>query len=123
MYPIGPQQALYRFLRRLLVGLCVAALGPALACGTGLAATMGRANYTPVENFCALNELGRILRGDPSNYRRLLPTLRPGDTLLLAPGPYQLLTIAHVVGAPARCITITGPSTGPRAVYSRRDRI
>jgi hypothetical protein len=116
MYPIGPQQALYRFLRRLLVGLCVAALGPALACGTGLAATMGRANYTPVENFCALNELGRILRGDPSNYRRLLPTLRPGDTLLLAPGPYQLLTIAHVVGAPARCITITGPSTGPRAV-------
>jgi hypothetical protein len=100
----------------LLIGLCVGALGPALTCGTGVAATTLQAGRAPVEDFCASNGRGRLLRGDPSNYRRLLPTLRPGDTLVLAPGPYRLLTIARITGSPGRCITITGPAAGPRAV-------
>ena len=116
MHRFCSQQASYRFSRRLLIGLCVAALGLGLTCGTGVAAPVRQVSSAPVEDFCASGRSGRILRGDPSNYRRLLPTLRPGDTLLLAPGPYRLLTIARINGAPGRCITITGPATGPRAV-------
>ncbi len=116
MYRLGPQQAPYRFSPRLFIGLCVAALYPALTCGTGVAAPVRQVSSAPVGDFCASGRSGRILRGDPSNYRRLLPTLTPGDTLVLAPGPYRLLTIAHVNGAPGRCITVTGPATGPRAV-------
>ena len=116
MHRLGPQQASYGFSLRLLIGLCVAALGLGLTCGTGVAAPVRQVSSAPVEDFCASDRSGRILRGDPSNYRRLLPMLTPGDTLVLAPGPYRLLTIAHINGAPGRCVTITGPATGPRAV-------
>ena len=47
---------------------------------------------------------------DPSNYRRLIAGLVPGDTLVLAAGEYPRLTIANLSGAPGRCVTITGPA-------------
>jgi hypothetical protein len=116
MHRFFSQLASCTFSRRLVIGLCVAALGSGLTCRTGVAAPVRQAGSAPVEDFCASNGHGRVLRGDPSNYRKLLPTLKPGDTLVLAPGPYRLLPIAHITGAPGRCITITGPATGPRAV-------
>jgi hypothetical protein len=68
----------------------------------------------------------RVLDGDPSNYLALLPTLRPGDTLRLAPGAYDSpdappgLPIFGVHGAPDAPITITGPEHGPRPLFLGR---
>jgi hypothetical protein len=65
-------------------------------------------------DFCVTRE--SVLHADPSNYRTLLPRLIAGDTLLLAPGQYQRLTIANLRGAPGRCITIMGPPGSQRAI-------
>ena len=63
---------------------------------------------TPPSDFCAAQEPRRILRAGPSDYRRVIPGLVPGDTLLLSPGDYPRLIIANLKGGPGRCITITG---------------
>ena len=52
----------------------------------------------------------------PSNYRKLLPTLKPGDTMSLAPGKYSGLTITDLNGTPTAWITIKGPTSGPPAL-------
>ncbi len=58
-----------------------------------------------------------IIPADPSNYRTLIPTLQPGDTLELAAGDYpDGLPITDLVGTPSGPIVITGPETGPPAV-------
>ena len=68
----------------------------------------------------------RTIHADPANYLALLPTLRPGDTLVLAPGPYDNpdappgLPIFDLHGTAAAPITITGPETGPRPVFVGR---
>ncbi len=62
----------------------------------------------PPSEFCAAQEPRRILRADPSNYRRMISGLVPGDTLVLAGGEYPRLAVANLAGAPGRCITITG---------------
>jgi hypothetical protein len=64
----------------------------------------------PPPEFCAAQEPRRILRADPSNYRRMISGLVPGDTLVLAGGEYPRLAIANLAGAPGHCITITGPA-------------
>jgi len=46
---------------------------------------------------------------DPSNYRALLPKLKPGDTLYLQAGTYARLLIMNLNGTPEAWITITGP--------------
>lgn len=53
---------------------------------------------------------------DPSNYQTLLPTLQPGDSLVLAPGTYPRLTIDGLHGTADAWITITGPESGDAAV-------
>ncbi|MBX7081093.1 MAG: hypothetical protein K1X88_17970 [Nannocystaceae bacterium] len=53
---------------------------------------------------------------DPTNYQTLLPTLQPGDTLVLAPGTYPRLTIDGLHGTADAWITITGPESGDAAV-------
>jgi len=56
---------------------------------------------------------GALKQANPENYRRLLATLAPGDTLVLAPGVYDRgLPISNCHGAPERWITIQGPQTG-----------
>lgn len=70
-------------------------------------------NGTPTLDYCAPQEPGRVFRADPSNYRRMLSGLAPGDALLLTPGNYPPLKIANLRGAPGHCITITG-QTGNR---------
>jgi hypothetical protein len=57
-----------------------------------------------------------VVSADPSNYRALLTTLKPGDTLNLAPGTYPRLNIKGLNGTPDQWITITGPPSGPPAI-------
>jgi hypothetical protein len=102
--------------RETLVALHIAAAASALsACQSGgmTAPPSSEPRGTPPSDFCAAQEPSRILRADPSNYRRMIGGLVPGDTVVLAAGEYPRLTIANLAGAPGRCITITGP-TGDR---------
>jgi hypothetical protein len=57
-----------------------------------------------------------LVHADPANYRALLPTLKGGDTLSLAPGTYPRLNITGLNGTPSAWITIKGPDLGPPAV-------
>lgn len=56
------------------------------------------------------------LSANRSNYRAVLRTVKPGDTVHLAAGTYVRLPIADLNGTPESWITITGPSSGPPAV-------
>lgn len=68
----------------------------------------------------------RVVEADPRTYLALLPTLRAGDTLLLAPGIYDDpdappgLPIFDLHGTAEAPITITGPESGPRPVFVGR---
>ena len=57
-----------------------------------------------------------VLDATPSNYRSLLRTLKPGDTLNLAAGRYRGLPISNLRGTEEAWITITGPDAPPEAV-------
>ena len=57
-----------------------------------------------------------VIEADASNYRALLSTLKPGDTMSLAAGQYPRLFITALNGTESAWITITGPSSGPPAV-------
>ena len=112
--------------RRLMVAGCCCAAGafawraPAVqsadAVGAGRRPAQGASAAVPA----------RIVDADPSNYLALLRTLEPGDTLVLAPGPYDNpdappgLPIFDLHGTAAAPITITGPETGPRPVFVGR---
>jgi len=75
---------------------------------------------------------GNVIAANPSNYLSLLPTLKPGDTLLLAAGNYGIdvngndtasvpgLPIFNLNGTASAPITITGPGTGPKPVFYGR---
>ena len=64
----------------------------------------------------------KVYQANPGNYQRLLRHLRPGDTLLLAPGTYESrrsspgLPLFRVHGTPDAPIVISGPESGPPAV-------
>jgi hypothetical protein len=73
-----------------------------------MAVTGNEPSGPPTSDFCVAHQPRRILRADPSNYRRMIPGLMPGDTLVLVAGEYPRLTVASLAGAPGRCITITG---------------
>ena len=70
----------------------------------------------PFATLCSTTPTGRNLNANPSNYRKMISTLQPGDTLTLAAGNYPLLVLQHLNGIPNNCITITGPASGPAAV-------
>jgi hypothetical protein len=56
---------------------------------------------------------------NPTNYLSLLSTLKPGDTLQLTAGTYtNQLPISGLNGTPCAWITISGPSSGPGAVFT-----
>jgi MYXO-CTERM domain-containing protein len=55
---------------------------------------------------------------DPSTYKAVVATLTAGDTLHLAAGTYpDHLSLTQLNGTPSQWITITGPDTGPPAVF------
>ena len=55
---------------------------------------------------------------NPSRYRKDLSSLKPGDTLNLAPGKYSRLTVNGLNGNPTAWISIKGPSSGPPAIVT-----
>jgi hypothetical protein len=57
-----------------------------------------------------------VISANPSNYRSLIGSLRPGDTLLLQAGDYDGLHLKRINGTVDAPIVITGPDAGPRAV-------
>jgi hypothetical protein len=59
-----------------------------------------------------------VIQADASDYRALLPTLKPGDTISLAAGEYPGLLITLLNGTESAWITIRGPSSGPPAVIA-----
>lgn len=81
-----------------------------------MAAVGNEPSGAPPSDFCAGHEPRRILHADPSNYRRMIGGLVPGDTLVLAAGEYPRLIIANLAAVPGRCITITGPAGDRPAV-------
>jgi hypothetical protein len=71
---------------------------------------------------CLGNPPTATIEANPSNYRALLPTLQPGQRLRLAAGTYaQGLPIDGLAGALGQCISIEGPATPPRAIFTARD--
>jgi len=66
----------------------------------------------------AIEASAGVINANPSNYRTLLGTLQPGDTLKLASGTYPLLPLIRLNGTPQAWISIEGPATGPPAVIS-----
>jgi hypothetical protein len=70
-------------------------LGFAILCAVG-----------PVEVVAAAT-----IDATPSNYRAMLKSLIPGDTLKLAPGQYPRLFLSGLNGTPDAWITITGTSS------------
>ncbi|MDI3289124.1 hypothetical protein [Polyangium sp. 15x6] len=68
--------------------------------------------------FAAAVASAADVEADPSNYRDLLDTLKPGDTLVFAPGTYtQGLPITNLNGTEAAWITVRGPASGAPAVF------
>lgn len=57
---------------------------------------------------------GRMLDAGPDDYRDVLPTLEPGDTLQLAAGDYARGLPISVSGEEGACIVIEGPTSGAR---------
>lgn len=58
------------------------------------------------------------VQANPSNYLSLLGSLKPGDRLVLDPGTYtQGLPITGLNGTDAAWITISGPASGPGAIF------
>jgi hypothetical protein len=57
-----------------------------------------------------------VINANPSNYRALLPKLRPGETLNLEAGQYPGLPIRQLNGRADAWITISGPPSGAPAV-------
>lgn len=74
----------------------------------------------------------RVIQADPGNYLGLVETLRPGDTLSLAPGVYGIdangqdtetvpgLSVFGLNGTAAAPIVITGPESGRPAILLGR---
>jgi hypothetical protein len=59
-----------------------------------------------------------VYGGNPENYRNVIQSLQPGDTLLLVAGVYSRnLPIHNLNGTAAAPISIIGPASGPRAVF------
>lgn len=69
-----------------------------------------------VVTLVAGHALAADIPADPSNYKTLVGTLKPGDTLHLAAGNYPLLSISNLNGSANAWITITGPTSGSPAI-------
>lgn len=62
---------------------------------------------------------GRTIPAGPADYTGHLPTLQPGDTLLLAPGTYTAnLTLRDLNGTEAQPIVITGDVSRTATVFT-----
>ena len=67
--------------------------------------------------FASARAYAADIQADPSNYKNLIPTLHPGDTLHLAAGDYAHVSLSGLNGAKDAWITITGPLSGAAATF------
>src|SRR5207249_7329141 len=72
--------------------------------------------FVAVLLFAASGVQADVINADPSNYKSLLSTLQPGDTMQLAPGKYNRLFLNGLNGNANAGITIAGPAFGEQAV-------
>lgn len=68
-------------------------------------------------DYCSLTPTGKIVDANPTNYRSLSGTLKPGDILQLEAGIYGNFVISNLNGSEQNCIIIQGPSSGGPAVF------
>jgi hypothetical protein len=87
-----------------------------LAVGASAAMTEHSEAAPSATDFCTPVGRSPSIAADPATYRSILPTLKPGDTLSLAPGLYARLDLDHLDGRRGHCITIAGPASGAPAV-------
>jgi hypothetical protein len=67
--------------------------------------------------------LADVLHADPRTYAAMVPRLRPGDTLVLAPGDYRdRLRLHGLHGTADAPIVIRGPATGTPARFIAQPR-
>ena len=77
---------------------------------------------TPLFSLALLTLASAAVAGDkqanPSTYPAVVSTLVAGDTLHLMTGTYtDHLSLAQLNGTPSKWITITGPDSGPPAIF------
>ena len=65
--------------------------------------------------------LAADINADPTTYKALLGTLKPGDTLHLAAGHYPRIAVTNLNGLSGAWITITGPAVYPRTAIVDAD--
>jgi hypothetical protein len=72
-----------------------------------------RAYYFFLFLFASMLQAGEVKQATPSNYRKLLSTLKAGDTLQLVAGVYEYgLPVSDCHGTLDEWITIQGPESG-----------
>lgn len=68
-------------------------------------------------NFASVSSAA-VISGEPADYRQLVQTLQPGDTLRLQAGVYRYgLSVHNASGFSGRRITIEGPARGDPALF------
>jgi hypothetical protein len=68
--------------------------------------------------FSCHTVLAATVAANPGNYRALVKTLMPGDTLQLRAGTYEAgLLLSNLHGEPGKPITISGPQNGFPAIF------
>ena len=70
--------------------------------------------FVAVLPFATFGVQAAVINANPSNYKSLLSTLQPGDTMQLAPGKYNRLFLNGLNGNASAWITIAGPSSTTR---------
>lgn len=115
---------------RIAPGLDGAGLGTSTALATlarvtalpTLAPFAALASVAPLATLLLLAPPARAaeLTATPATYRAAVAALQAGDTLTLAAGTYDGLTLHDLLGQPARPIVIRGPDSGPRALIAGR---
>ena len=122
--------------RRLFLRVAAAGVGGVAfsACGgnAGDALAAGVAGSPPAPTPPPPPASATIINAGPSDYLSKLAALKPGDTLLLAPGNYGVdaqgsdtatppgLPVFNLNGSAAAPIVISGPAAGPRPVLLGR---
>ena len=122
--------------RRLFLRVAATSVGGVAfsACGgsNGEASTADVAGAPPTPSPAPPSASASIINAGPSDYLSKLAALRPGDTLLLAPGNYGVdaqgsdtasppgLPMFNLNGSAAAPIVISGPAAGPRPVLMGR---
>lgn len=108
------------------IAVAAASGGTSNSGGSGAPTSGGSSLPTGTGAGIPTGPTARVIEAGPLNYLALLRGLRPGDTLRLQPGTYDVagdvpgLPIFNLNGTANEPIVITGPESGPRPVLLGR---